>query len=87
MRYLFLIRVAEDASPSPEQADPEAWVEETTRRGQRLLGERLRSDSDAADDEEALAIAAAHPAASFGAVEVRAFWPFEEETEGEEVAS
>lgn len=47
MRYLFLIRVAEDASPSPEQADPEAWVEETTRRGQRLLGERLRSDSDA----------------------------------------
>jgi len=61
MRYLFLIRVAEDASPSPEQADPEAWVEETTRRGQRLLGERLRSDSDAADDEEALAIADRRP--------------------------
>jgi len=111
MQYLFLIRVPEDASPSPAESDPEAWVEETTRKGQRLLGERLRPDGDAttvrvrdgetlvvdgpfaeareqiagfdiieaADHEEATAIAAAHPAAGFGAVEIRALWPFEEE--------
>lgn len=32
---------------------------------------------EAADLDEALAVAAAHPAARFGAIELRAVWPFE----------
>jgi len=111
MQYLFFVRVAEDANPSPEDSDPEPWVAETTRKGQRLLGDRLRPESDATvvrvrdgetlvvdgpfaeareqiagfdlieavDDDEAIAIAAAHPAARFGAIEIRALWPFDSE--------
>lgn len=32
---------------------------------------------EAADHDAALAVAAAHPAARFGAIELRAVWPFE----------
>ena len=110
MQYLMLIRVPANATPRPEDADPTAWVEDTTARGVRLLGDRLRPDADAttvrvvegemlvtdgpfaevreqiagfdlievASHEEAVAVAAAHPAARFGAVELRALWPFTE---------
>ncbi len=33
---------------------------------------------EAADLDEALAVAAAHPAARFGTIELRAVWPFED---------
>ncbi|QTE28156.1 YciI family protein [Pengzhenrongella sicca] len=46
MRYLQLIRVAPDAEPGSDE-DPTAWVEDTTRRGIRLRGDRLRPEDDA----------------------------------------
>lgn len=112
MQYLLIIRVADDAEPPPHNdTATDDWVEDTTRRGVRLIGEQLRpadeattvravdgdvvvSDGpfaevreqiagfdliDVADEAEAIAVAAAHPVAAFGAVEVRAVWPFEEE--------
>jgi hypothetical protein len=112
MKYLQLIRVADDDATARAAAehgtDPSAWVDDTTRRGLRLDGERLRPESDAttvrrrgaetivtdgpfaeareqiggfdlmqaADLDEAVAVAAAHPVASFGAIEVRELMPF-----------
>ncbi len=35
-KYLFLIQVAEDASPAPGEGDPTAWLEQTG--GRRLIG-------------------------------------------------
>lgn len=107
MRYLLLVRVGPDAEPGPDD-DPTAWVEDTTRRGIRLRGDRLRPESDAttvrrrggqtlvtdgpfaeareqiagydlleaADLDEAVAVAAAHPVTRFGAIEVRETMPF-----------
>lgn len=107
MRYLMLVRVPDDARPTPEQADPSGWHAEAVRRGQHLRGERLRPPSDATtvrrwgpsltvthgpfvevteqivgfdllevqSAEEAVEVAAAHPVASFGALELRALWP------------
>lgn len=108
MKYLMLIRdMPNDPTPGD---DPTAWVEETTARGVRLLGERLRPDADTTtvrvvdgemlvtdgpfaevreqiggfdlievdSHDEAVAVAAAHPAARTGAIELRAFWPFDE---------
>lgn len=47
MRYLMIVRVPEDADPTPEEADADAWFEAVTRDGTRLAGERLRPPSDA----------------------------------------
>ncbi|XVQ84985.1 YciI family protein [Microbispora siamensis] len=103
MKYLLLICVEESVEVSPEQADPEPWIEETERRGVRLDGHRLCPVSDATtvraglvtqgpfaetkeqiagfdiidceNLDEAIEIASKHPVASFGAIEVRPFWP------------
>lgn len=107
MRYLMLVRVPEDASPTPQEADPSAWHAEALRRGQHLMGQRLRPPSDAttvhrwdgtlsvthgpfvevaehvvgfdllevATPEEAVEVAAGHPVARFGALELRQLWP------------
>ncbi len=107
MRYLMLVRVPDDARPTPQQADPSAWHAEAVRRGQHLTGERLRPPSDATtvrrwgpsltvthgpfvelaehivgfdllqvdSAEEAVALAAGHPVAGFGALELRELWP------------
>ena len=47
MKYLLLVCVDESVEVSPEQADPEPWVEETERRGARLDGHRLCPADDA----------------------------------------
>ncbi|MEU8198035.1 YciI family protein [Microbispora amethystogenes] len=47
MKYLFLICVDESVEVSPEQGDPEQWVEEMERRGARLTGNRLCAAGDA----------------------------------------
>ena len=107
MRFMQLIRVDPDVDPGPD-TDPTAWVEDTTRRGIRVRGDRLRPESDATTVrrrdgatlvtdgpfaeareqiggfdlleagslDEAVAVAAAHPVARFGAIEVRAIMPF-----------
>lgn len=107
MQYLMLVRVPDDAAPTPEQADPSAWYAEAVRRGQHLGGERLRPPSDATtvrrwsqtvavthgpfvetaehivgfdllqvdSADEAVDVAAGHPVATFGALELRELWP------------
>ncbi|SFE59656.1 Uncharacterized conserved protein [Actinacidiphila alni] len=108
MKYLLLICGEGDGfgDATPEELDATAWVEETTRRGVRLLGNRIHPAEDAttvrvkdgaplitdgpyaetkeqicgfdvidcADLDEAIEIAAKHPVARFGMVEVRPFW-------------
>ena len=119
MHYLMLIRVPAGAEPpTPEAASPEAWVDEATRSGVRLLGERLQPAEEAttvrvrggevlltdgpfaemhdliggfhvlrADSrDEAIAVAAAHPVATFGAVELREVWPFFPDDDGSPAA-
>lgn len=103
MTYLMLVRVPADATPTPQEGDPEDWVETTNAAGQRIMGERLRPTDDAtcvrvregrtlvthgpfvevaeqiagfdllevADVDEAIAVAARHPVARFGALELR----------------
>lgn len=107
MRYLMLVRVPDDASPAPDEADPAAWHAEALRRGQYLTGQRLGPPSDATTvnrwggrltvthgpfvelaehivgfdllevktPEEAVEVAAGHPVARFGALELRELWP------------
>ncbi|MEV7806634.1 YciI family protein [Microbispora sp. NPDC088329] len=103
MKYLLLICGDESMEISPEQSDPEPWVEEMERRGVRLQGHRLCPVGDAttvraglvtqgpfaetteqiggfdiiecADLDEAIEVASKHPMASYGAIEVRPFWP------------
>ena len=109
MKYLQLIRVAPGAQPEPGDSDPQPWVDETTARGTRITGDRLRPPQDAttvrsrghetivtngpfaeareqiggfdlleaADMDAAVAVAAAHPVARFGSIEVRETWPFD----------
>ena len=109
MRYLQLIRVSPDVEPSPDDV-PTAWVEDTTRRGIRVRGDRLRPEEDAttvrrragstlvtdgpfaeareqiggfdlleaADMDEAIAVAAAHPVTRLGAIELREIMPFDD---------
>jgi hypothetical protein len=107
MKYLLLI--CNDGSfdgATAEELDAGAWVEETDRRGVRLLGSRIHPPEDAttvrvkdgaplitdgpfaetkeqicgfdiidcADLDEAIEIAAKHPVARFGMIEVRPFW-------------
>jgi hypothetical protein len=106
MKYLFLICVDEPFEAEPGELNPEPWVEEMTRRGARLTGDRVRPAADAttvrvrdgevlltdgpyaetkeqmggfdiieaADLDEAVEIAAKHPMARFGMIEVRPFW-------------
>ena len=47
MRYLFLVCVEPGTVVKPEQANPVPWVDEMTERKVRVLGDRLRPDSDA----------------------------------------
>ena len=52
MKYMMLVCADEATEVSPEEADQigraaDAWVEEMTRRGIRLTGQRLRPVSDA----------------------------------------
>jgi hypothetical protein len=52
MKYLMFVCIDEDIELSPEEgaqmgAAADAWVEEMTRRGIRLAGQRLRPVSDA----------------------------------------
>lgn len=109
MKYLQLIRVAPGAQPEPGDTDPQPWVDETTARGMRVTGDRLRPAQDATtvrsrghetivtdgpfaeareqiggfdileapDMDAAVAVAAAHPVARFGSIEVRETWPFD----------
>lgn len=110
MRYLMLVRAPADARPTPEEADPSPWYEEAVRRGQHLVGERLRPPTDAttvrawdgavdvvhgpfvelaehvggfdvlevSGPDEAVEVAAGHPVARFGALELRALAPHDE---------
>jgi hypothetical protein len=48
MKYLFLICVDGPIDASPEEMDPQPWVDEMDRRGARLLGDRISPDSDTA---------------------------------------
>lgn len=110
MNYMLLICQDEDVvyeDPDKLQAETWAWVEQMSRRGVRLSGNRLRPPSDAttvrvrgdevllsdgpfaeakeqiagydvlecSDLDEALEVAAAHPMARIGTIEVRPFWP------------
>ena len=109
MKYLQLIRVAPGTQPAPADTDPQPWVDETTARGTRVTGDRLRPAQDATtvrsrghetivtdgpfaeareqiggfdileapDMDAAVAVAAAHPVARFGSIEVRETWPFD----------
>ena len=46
MKYLMLVCV-DEPFPADAKVDPEAWVTEMDARGVRLLGNRVRSASDA----------------------------------------
>jgi len=107
MRFLMFVTVDPDLVGTVAE-DPTAWVGETTAKGQRLQGDRLRPVSDAttlwpkegggtfvsdgpfaetkeqiagydiiecADLDEAVEVAAKHPVAKFGAIELRPVWP------------
>jgi hypothetical protein len=41
MRYALLVRVTPGADPTPEEADPTAWLEEVKRRGMLIEAARL----------------------------------------------
>lgn len=118
MTYLMIVRVPEDAAPTPEEASPQAWFEDVSRRGVHLAGERLRPESDATcvrvrdgaalvthgpfaevaeqiagfdllavdDLDEAVEIAAGHPVARFGALELRELTPHPDDPAGGENA-
>ena len=106
MRYLMFVRVDEDLAGTGD-TNPEAWVADTTAKGQRIEGDQLRAVGDAttlwpkdgggtfvsdgpfaetkeqilgfellecADLDEALEIAAKHPSARYGPIEVRPVW-------------
>jgi hypothetical protein len=47
MKYLLLICTEGEFHATPEEMDPEPWVEEMTRRGVRLTGDRTRPAEDA----------------------------------------
>ena len=114
MTYLMIVRVPEDAEPTPDEASPEAWFEDVRNRGVHLAGHRLRPPSDAtcvrvragetlvthgpfaevaeqiagfdllqvADLDEAVGVAAAHPVARFGALELRELAPHDDDPAG-----
>ncbi|HEY7592532.1 MAG TPA: YciI family protein [Actinophytocola sp.] len=109
MKYLLLICTEGHFDPDdydPAELDARPWVDEMTRRGIRLTGNRVRAASDAttvrvrgdetlvtdgpfaetkeqmggfdivecANLDEAVEVAAKHPMARLGMVEVRPFW-------------
>lgn len=106
MKYLLLICIDEPITAFPEETDAQAWADEMTSRGIRLMGNRTRDAEDAttvrvrdgatlltdgpyaetkeqmcgfdiiecADLDEAVEVAAKHPMARFGMIEVRPFW-------------
>ncbi len=45
MKYLFLVKVDPDAEVPDEEADPTPWLDEVSRRGARVIGERLHDAS------------------------------------------
>jgi hypothetical protein len=47
VRYLLMVCVDESVEVSPEEALPDAWVQEMDGRGVRQLGSRLRPVRDA----------------------------------------
>jgi hypothetical protein len=47
MRYLFLICVEPGVELTPEQVAVGPWIKEMADRGVRVLGDRLRPESDA----------------------------------------
>jgi hypothetical protein len=47
MKFVLLVRVPPDAQPTPEEADPTAWVDDAVRRELWLEGHRLQGTSDA----------------------------------------
>ena len=47
MKYMLLVCADENVQVNPQEASPEAWVEEAERRGLRKDGSRLRPVSDA----------------------------------------
>jgi hypothetical protein len=42
MRYALLVRVTPGADPTPEEADPTAWIDEVKRRGMWVDAARLQ---------------------------------------------
>jgi hypothetical protein len=85
MKYLQLIRVAPGVQPEPGDTDPEPWARETTARGTRVTGDRLFAEARervagyniirAPSLDDAIEIAAAHPASHIGPIELRPLWP------------
>ncbi len=110
MQFLLLIcndPTGEEHAPAEDTIDE--WLEEVTKSGARITGNRLRPMSHAktvrrrkrttlvtdgpfadtkeriggfdlvecANIDEAIEIAAKHPMATFGCVEVRPIWPFD----------
>jgi len=47
MDYLMLVRVPDDAAPTPEEASPDAWVDETMADRTRVFGEQLQPADEA----------------------------------------
>jgi len=104
MKYMMLVCV--DESLQMPDVDPMPWVAEMDARGVRIMGNRLRSVTDAttvtvrqgetivsdgpfaetkeqiagfdiiecADLDEAIEVAAKHPAAAYGSLEIRPLW-------------
>ena len=111
MKYLMMVCIDPTAGAEQDEAEEsvEPWVEEMDRRGVRLIGDRIRPQSDwttvkvrkgdllIADGpyvetkdliagfdvlecenlDEAIAVAAKHPMARDGVLELRPFWPFD----------
>jgi hypothetical protein len=108
VKYLMLVCLDPDLDPGSvdDAPDIEEWVSENDRKGVRLIGDRVRPESDAttvrvrnrevlltdgpyvetkdliagfdvlecADLDEAVEIAAKHPMAWRGVLELRPFW-------------
>ncbi len=107
MQFIFFVCHEEPFTPPEElQPDVRAWVDETTRSGKRLTGDRLRPPEEARtlrvrdgrmviqdgpfaqtkvkiggydlveceNMDEAVAMAAQHPMAKLGTIEVRQVW-------------
>jgi len=112
MKYLMLVAADPDHSAEDEARAPtiEAWFDQVSASGARIMGERLRPTTDAttvrvrggellitdgpfteskewiagfdilecADLDAAIEIAASHPMAYMGRLELRPFWPMDE---------
>ena len=110
MQFMMFVVSDPAAEPYvPEEDNIAAWVEDTSAKGVRITGDRLRppthattvrmragklvvSDGpfteskewiagfdllDCASLDEAIAVAARHPMARFGSIELRPFWPLD----------